>query len=908
VPAPLLLVVTLSGFSALVFEGLWFRQASLGFGCSVWASSLVLAGFMAGIGLGNLLASRLGDRSIRPLRIIAALEACVAVSGIALVYGLPVAGGVASRAIGVEAAPWLLQSARFVISFVLLLVPTTAMGLTLPLLTRALSARDAAFGRVLGVLYGVNTLGGMLGALCSEMVLVEHLGIRSSAWVAGGGDLLAALGAFALAARFEPVAPTERPLQRALSPRWVITVAVSGFAVLALEVVWFRFLLLYVLGTPAAFTLMLATVLAGIGAGGALAARWAEEHSVTPKHAGVVSVFGGMLAWLGYVAFPKILVAVLAGGNAGTPMAIALLAVPLVFPVCLASGAFFPLVGILIRREVGRDAESVGVLTLANTAGAVFGALAGGFILLPKLGIEVSIFAVGLLLVANGLMVAVAGPGGRRAAALSGLAAAVVAAAFPFGLMRDFHVQQRAVWFGGEVTAVREGLTETLVYLRNRFHGETTSIRMATNRFSMASNKWSSRRYMKLYTWLPVAVHPDLRRALLISFGCGQTARSLADTASLRKIDVVDISRDIIEMNSVIFPNPLDRPTSDQRVRMHIDDGRYFLATTKERYDLITAEPPPPPVAGVVNLYTREFFQLVHDRLAEGGITTYWLPIHDLSDASSKSILHAFCDVFKDCTLWQGYSSNLMMVGTRGNHPTVSPEHFAAQWRNPRVAPELRALGFERPEQIGALFIGDADWLRKITADTPALVDDQPNRLYAPFTCSDTSLALRYPNWPALRPDAYSWNPPEYPNPTFESWIATGPEAEARFLHSDQIRRLFPPQMIAGSLPYFAAQRVQADVENGREVSDAKLLDLLDQGIGLPALLAFGSDPDIQAVLPRVSGNDPEVRLQRAIGGVAERSPGNGDGPRHAGSQTSEGSRPFGAPFRGKGPLMSSRE
>ena len=190
------------------------------------------------------------------------------------------------------------------------------------------------------------------------------------------------------------------------------------------------------------------------------------------------------------------------------------------------------------------------------------------------------------------------------------------------------------------------------------------------------------------------------------------------------------------------------------------------------------------------------------------------------------------------------------------------------------MGPELRSLGLELPEQqLGALFIGDADWIREITADTPALVDDQPSRLYTAFTRSDASLASRYPDWSVRRPDAYSWNPPEYPNPTFESWIAVGLEAEVRFKRSDQIRRLFPPEIIGGSLPYFPVQRVLADVENGRPVEDAKLIDQINNGITFPALLALGSDPDIQAVLSRVSGNDPEVRLNRAIGELMHRSP-----------------------------------
>src|SRR4029077_3796144 len=121
------------------------------------------------------------------------------------------------------------------------------------------------------------------------------------------------------------------------------------------------------------------------------------------------------------------------------------------------------------------------------------------------------------------------------------------------------------------------------------------------------------------------------------------------------------------------------------------------LQTTAQRFDLITGEPPPPGIAGVENLYTREYFELLHDRLADGGIATYWLPLSDLSDVSARAILRAFCDVFEDCSLWNGSGTNLMMVGTRNTAGPVSVDHFIRQWNDMKVAPEMDRLGFERP-------------------------------------------------------------------------------------------------------------------------------------------------------------------------------------------------------------------
>src|SRR5258705_7699267 len=187
-------------------------------------------------------------------------------------------------------------------------------------------------------------------------------------------------------------------------------------------------------------------------------------------------------------------------------------------------------------------------------------------------------------------------------------------------------------------------------------------------------------------------------------------------SSSLETIDVVDLSRDILAMNRLVYPNEADLPLHDPRVRVHIEDGRYFLQTTDLRFDLITGEPPPPGIAGVEHLYSREYFQLIHDRLALGGIVTYWLPLADLGDTSSKAILRAFCDVFDDCSLWNGSGTNLMMVGSRtaprlgSVQPpgAASEQQVCAQWRRLLIAAEMKRLGIGRTEKLGELFIGAA--------------------------------------------------------------------------------------------------------------------------------------------------------------------------------------------------------
>jgi len=548
---------------------------------------------------------------------------------------------------------------------------------------------------------------------------------------------------------------------------------------------------------------------------------------------------------------------------------------PLMLPVAVTSGCFFTLIGAALREKVGTDAGTAGALTLANTIGAGLGSLAGGFVLLPILGIEKSFFAIGLLFAIAGLGLAWSRESLTRHTTRVAVLAAVPLVFFPHGSMLDTHYRvQQARNGGGEIVETREGLTETIVYLRHSLEGETLEYRMLTNGHSMSSSRGSGRRYMKLYTYLPAALHPKLERGLLISYGVGQTAKSLTDTASFKELHFVDISRDVVELNRVVFPELQDRPTHDPRVTVHIEDGRAFLQTTDLRFDLITGEPPPPGMAGIVNLYTREYFQQMHGRLAPGGMVTYWLPLHSLTDQSAKAILRGFCDVFEDCSLWNGMSSSLMMVGTRGSMQRVSREHFEAQWADPVVAPELHALGFERPEQLGALFIGGSDWLRAETAGAAPLIDDWPGRILLPFAESAPALRAHYPNWEKTRPPSYQFTGGvESPSPSYERWIDAGSEAETRFLASSFVQHWWPPELIEASLPYFRYQRIIDDWSQRREVGMDELHTVLSTSeLRAPVIWLAGSDADYQRAATAITDPPtPEVEFHRAAGLLADR-------------------------------------
>jgi len=731
-------VFALSGAAALVFETLFFRLAGLALGNSVHAAAVVLFSFMAGLGLGNALAAGAVRRFGRPLLLFALLETLIGVYGAALVGSFPAISAASVPLLRplLETGP-ALDLARLALAFALFVVPAFAMGMTLPVLVAALLPRDPNFGSTLGRLYGWNTAGAVVGALLAERVLVTHLGVSGAGVAAGGLDLLAA-GAVAWLRRGRlldgaagsPARP--RPGRPDRAEALLLAAAfLCGGALLALEVVWFRFFLLFTSALSWNLALMLATVLAGIACGGFAAGAWFRRRDDAHRYVAAVTLLCGASVTGLYAALCEVWPRV-------ERMAALDAYLILMFPVSLLSGLVFTLLGRAIEARGTPGATATGRLALSNTAGSAVGSLVGGFLLIPVVGVERS-FRVVACVYALAALLLLAARVDARPARMATLAAACTALAavalFPSGALEhrllSLPGSVRAVLTsqGYEVAAYRETVTETIQYFRKSLLGVPHHYVLATNNFPMAGTPVSNRRYMKAYVYWPLAVNPHLRDALLISYGTGETARALAATPELERIDVVDISAEILELSRLVAPDSEPHPLDDPRVHVHIEDGRFFLQTTRRRFDLITGEPPPPRHAGVGNLYSKEYFSLVRDRLEPGGVVTYWLSVHQLRLAETRAVLRGFCDVFPNCSLWSGNGLEWMMVAVHEPGGPAGDEAFARLWRDPARARELRALGFPTPISLAATFIADGERLARFIGDAPPLVDDFPQRI-----------------------------------------------------------------------------------------------------------------------------------------------------------------------------------
>jgi spermidine synthase len=875
--------VVLSGAAGLIFQIVWLYECGLVFGNSLWSATIVLSSFMGGLALGNALVARLGRRMARPLMVYAALEAIVGVSGLLLTYTLPHLTQIISPLTNAGGDNVLLVNAvRLGAAFVILVIPASAMGATLPVVVEAVSDETRTFGHVLGHLYGWNTLGAVAGVMSAELILVRDLGVKGSGWAAALLDVsaagiaiyygtgLAAVPAYAtpsggadrltrptMSARSNRSASVDRPASPVLL---LASAALAGGALLSLEVVWFRFLTMFVLSTTLTVSLMLASVLSAIGVGGLAASVWLKRRADAAMYAAPVALLAGCATVLSYAAFGFV--------TSGTQIAewerVLWLACALTVPTSVLSGALFTLLGDAIGQSMGgSNAEAVASLTLANTAGAMCGPAIAAFFLLPSLGMEGAVFALalaylGVAALAFRPMAPPAAPRRRVVLAVVGLAFAFLIIQFPFGAMRDRYFARSAAAYSGDgsaIVATREGSTGTMFLMQQEWLGSPVYNRLVTDGFSMSGTAVPGMRYMRAFAYWPMLLHKAaLKSALVVCYGVGVTAQAVADISSLESIDVVEISKDVVAMSDVIYQGQ-KAPLHDARIRLHLEDGRNFLQTTSRRFDLITGEPPPPRTPGTVNIYTHEYFQLVHDRLQDGGMATYWLPVGRPSPGTDvDTVVRAFCNVFTDCSLWNATPFDLMLVGSRGASGPITEDAFAKPWVTPGLEARLREIGFEQPEEIGATFLGDADYLRDLTKDTPELIDDFPQRLVP-------------------SPSRVSLSDPRYATDSsvsdfFQRVIDPG-RARALFARSPFIRRFWPAALAVRTLPAFDDQRIINRVlwDGGkplRQIEDLHFLLTRTPLRTLP-LWVLGSDEVKQRIAESSDDTSGAVEYARAL-------------------------------------------
>jgi spermidine synthase len=720
-----------SGCSALIYQTAWMREFRLIFGASTAASAAVLAIFVGGLGLGGLILGPRVDRHPRPILYYARLEAIVAVSAaltplvLAVVQFVYFSMGGTPR-LGTAGGTIL----RLLLSTVVLAVPTVVMGGTLPAAARGVTRGSDARRQDVAALYGLNTLGAVVGCVASTFYLLEIFGTRNTLWLAAALNGIVVI----LARQVDrtSAAPVEEEAEAALpsaamaaqAPTWFLLVAsgVVGFAFFLMELVWYRMLGPLLGGSVFTFGLILAVALVGIGIGGLLysligvnrpASLAGLATSCLLEAAAIALAFalGDRIAVLALVLMPL--------GQAAFGALVAgwtIVAVIVVLPAALISGYQFPQLIALFGRGRDHVGRQIGLAYAANTLGAIAGSLAGGFLVLPLLSTPGAWRFAALCLVALGIGAAVmarrvipVGPSFSSGAttitpdlkvgpttAWKPLIAPAALAIFTILLLTA--TGPTAVWRHSGIASGTAGITTITSpqELRGWMHAQRSFVEWQADGFEssvalsvgsggyafVVNGKADGSARVDAGTQVMLALigsilHPNPRHSLVIGLGTGSSAGWLGVVPSMERVDVVELEPIVLEVarqSHTVNQDVLNNP----KVHVRIGDAREVLLTADQTYDLIASEPSNPFRAGIASLFTQEYYRAASDRLTDDGLFLQWLQAYGVDASAVRTVYATMASVFPSVETWQTRGGDIVLVGAK-RAPVYDPARIAAR-------------------------------------------------------------------------------------------------------------------------------------------------------------------------------------------------------------------------------------
>lgn len=738
-----------SGAASLTLQVIWFKQLQFVLGSTTLSVSVTIASFFFGLSIGSALGGRVADTVARPLKAYGFLELTLAFVSFAVTAFLSHWStwvGWLSPMLSLDSPVRL--PLMVILSFATLALPTILMGATLPCLVRVVARSRTELAHRIGLLYGFNTLGAAFGTLSVGFVLIGWLGVTQSSLVAS--VVYSCVGGFGLlAARREqplPVAERKQEDRRGDGAKGTLLIwlfAGSGFVSIAYEVVWFRFLTNISTSSVYAFSGMLGTYLIGLVIGALICARFLAAHKDRLLRYFAVTQFGIAVA-------ATLTLAIL--GKAGTirlalqPLVSALVPahaqmllgddvaffvtcfVALLLPTTLI-GISFPLASELTAVRMSALGRRIGTLYALNTIGGVLGSLTAGFVLIPYLGSQ---WALAVLISINMLLfaaIAASQPGPPTSLWRPG-AIALTVVVVSFALFGPHYLERQLTAFlGAKVLDLRESKEATYTVLEYDDAAAGKFQQLLVNSKSYANNRPEGRRYMAAMAHYPLLLHTGpSESAAVICIGTGTTVGAVTTHDELRSIYAIDLApavfdfaRYFVPINKRFYANP--------KVHEIVADGRNYLLGTTNSFDVITMEPPPPTDAGIVNLYTEEFYALAKRRMRPGAVLAQWVPLDIGRGVLPKMILKAMMAQFKHVSLW--LPDRMEGVAIASDEPLrIDRDVLAKRMAEPAVAADLTEIGLRSPDDLLATFVAADERLAAFLDDTPSLTDDRPRIEY----------------------------------------------------------------------------------------------------------------------------------------------------------------------------------
>jgi spermidine synthase len=748
-----------SGACALAYQVAWLRALRLVFGSTTEAAATTLAIFLGGLGFGALVLGRRADRAGNPVRLYALLEAGVAGGALASLLLIPLvrfiyvtAGGAST--LGLPAATAL----RIGLCGLVLGPPTFLMGGTLPAAVRALEHAADRSRRTVGLLYGMNTVGAVLGTLWATFVSLESWGTAGTLLSAVAINLLVAaaaftlargkwgLGKWGLAERRQEARPPGREAPRPspdakgatpstpAAPVWLVLGAAGavGAAFLLMEIVWYRMLAPILGGSAYTIGLILALALLGIGAGGLLYAAGRADRRPTLFAFVMSCLIEALCIAMPYALGDRLALFAMdtrswaAGNFPALVLTWAAVTAVVVLPAAVVAGYQFPLLIALLGTREHRVGREVGLAYATNTAGAIAGSLAGGFGLLPLLtapglwrGVVYLLVGVAAVTAAEAWRQAVPARRLALAALFAALAVSLCAAVDgPTAFWRYSAVGAgRVASLGAGSNDVRQLLNRERAGLLWEAEGRESSIAVdRSNALTFVvdgksdGNALGDAPTQVMSGLIGTLLHQDPKRALVIGLGTGSTAGWLARVPSIERVDVVELEPAVLHVAELCAPvnqNVLRNP----KVHLVLGDGREVLLTTPERYDIIFSEPSNPYRAGVASLFTREFYRAAAARLRPGGIFVQWVQAYEVQPSTVATVYATLRTVFPFVETWEVNIRGDLLL-TAGLEPRVLDGELlrSRALAEPYRTALAKVWGVSGIEGLLSAYVGNADF------------------------------------------------------------------------------------------------------------------------------------------------------------------------------------------------------
>jgi spermidine synthase len=737
-PLPVLLLLFAgSGCAALIYEIVWYQLLQLVIGSSAVSLGVLLATFMGGLCLGSLMLPNLKAAREHPLRVYGKIEFGIAACGILVLFVMPLVDSVYTAAVG-HGLPAILL--RALVCGLCLLPPTFLMGASLPAASRWIKSSPEGVSW-LGLFYGANTVGAVLGCLLAGFYLLRVFDMTTATFAAAAINVTVGLVSFSLAKR-SPGYPPAVDAQGA-GPIY-LAIAISGATALAAEVIWTRLLGLMLGATVYTFSIILAVFLVGLGIGSTGGAMMAGSSKNPRALLGWSQMFLVVaIAWTAYMlsqSLPYWPVNPLLSTSPWYTFQIDMVRVFwALLPATLLWGSSFPLALAAAATSEADPGRLVGGIYAANTGGAILGALGASLILVPAIGtgpsqsVLIALCTVSGLLMLAPLMRPFRLSNALALGAATAIALLLITSVSPVPGMLIAYGRRIMTSMGrSKVLYTGEGINSSIAITE----WDDGAVQFHVSGKVEASTESYDMRLQRMLGHLPALMHKDPKSVLIVGFGAGVTAGSFVVHPSIKRIVICEMEPLIPPTATKYFGRQNYFVVNDPRTQIIYDDARHFVLTTQEKFDIITSDPIHPWVKGSATLYSKEYFELVKQHLNPGGVITQWVPLYESDPDTVKSEIATFFDAFPNGTIWgndiSGGGYDIVLLG-QVDPSRIDLDAMQARLDRPegmRVADSLREVGFGSIVQLLATYAGQEPDLR------PWLAGAQINR--------DGNLRLQY--------------------------------------------------------------------------------------------------------------------------------------------------------------------